>query len=135
DPGVRQLVAKRWIPVRVDRDDRPDIDSRYQLVASAFTKGKTGLPITAFLFATGEAMWADTFIPLEDREGKPGLRTLLFPEDQMWRTRFPDAQKNAQFVQLTFDYESKQTRQVSIAPEVLSAVLRGPVERAHDAYG
>jgi len=135
DPGVRQIIARKWIPVRVDRDERPDIDSRYQLVASAYTRGKTGLPVTAFLFPTGEAMWADTVIPLEDYEDHPGLRTLLLSNDVLWKSRFNEAKTNAQFIQLYFESEKAPVREPAVSPDLLSAIMDATITRADHAHG
>ena len=135
DPGVRSIVLKRWIPVRVDRDERPDIDARYQLVVSWYTHGKTGLPVTAFLFHTGEAMWADTYIALEDQEGHPGLRNLLVSSYALWRSRFQEAQQNVQFIQMGFDLEKKPVREVTASPEFLSAVMDATIVRADHTNG
>ncbi len=135
DPGVRRLVAERWIPVRVDRDERPDIDVRYQLVVTWYTHGKSGLPVTAFLFPTGEAMWADTFIPLEDQEAHPGLRNMLASSSQFWHARFQEAQQNAQFIKLGFDLERKPAREVTASPEFLSAVMDSTIVRGDSTNG
>ncbi|MBI3450275.1 MAG: thioredoxin domain-containing protein [Acidobacteria bacterium] len=135
DPGVRRSIARRWIPVRVDRDERPDIESRYQLAANWFTSGKAGLPVTAFLFHTGETMWADTYIPLENREGKPGLRSLLVSTDHLWRVRFTEAQSNARFIQMSFDAEKEAARGVTASKELLAALVDSTIAHADPDHG
>lgn len=138
DAGVRELISRHWIPVRVDLDERPDIDSRYEMVATAFSMGRGVLPVMAFLFPTGEAMWADYSVPLEDQEGRPGIRTLLGKMAGFWRNRFEEARKNAMFVDQVFREEGKQRRPVAPGADVMSAIMDSVVarvDRTHGGYG
>ena len=135
DPVVRRLVSRLWIPVRVDRDERPDIDARYQFACAVLSRGKSGLPITGFLFPTGEAMWIDTYIPLEDQESRPGLRRLLVRMDQFWKERTEEAIQNAKVVQDRFDAEGKQRRATGPDAVVLSAIVDGVISRADQVHG
>jgi hypothetical protein len=123
DPIIRARMARSWIPVRVDANERPDLDSRYRIALSVLGRGKSGYPVTAFLFPTGEAMWVDTFIPAEDREARPGLRALLESMDRFWKLRFSEAQSNAVAVQGTFDKEGGERRPDTADPVLVSATI------------
>ncbi len=57
DPEVAQIVNENFIAVKVDRDERPDIDSRYQAAVSAIS-GQGGWPLTAFLTPDGKPFWS-----------------------------------------------------------------------------
>jgi hypothetical protein len=138
DETVRRLVAARWIPVRVDREERPDVDTRYQIAAAPFTKGKGGWPLNVFLLPTGEAMWAELTLPPEDQMSGPGMRTLLARLDHWWRNLLQDARKNALRAMKTFEDEKRPRRPAPLAPELLSAVVDGVVAAAdydHGGYG
>ena len=135
DAVMRRLLVPRWLAVKVDRDDRPDLASRYQAAATGFTRGKTGLPVTAFLFATGEVMWADFYVPLDDREGKPGLRNLVFKMDEFWRTRFEEARKNAIYVDRLFEEENRLRREAPPGPDLISAITDVIITRADHENG
>ncbi len=76
DPEIATIINEQFIPVKVDRDERPDIDARYQLAAQLFS-GQGGWPLTIFLTPDGEPFYAGTYFPPEDRGGLTGMKTLL----------------------------------------------------------
>jgi len=86
DPEVAQLINELMVPIRVDRDERPDIDRRYQEAAYALTS-QAGWPLTAFLTPDGELVWAGTYIPPRDRPGTPGMTTMIKAVYEAWRNR------------------------------------------------
>ena len=73
---VARLINDLFIPVKVDRDERPDIDTRYQAAVSALT-GQGGWPLTAFLTPDGKPFYGGTYFPPEDHSGRPGMKRLL----------------------------------------------------------
>jgi uncharacterized protein YyaL (SSP411 family) len=73
---VARVINESFIPVKVDRDERPDIDSRYQVAVSALT-GQGGWPLTAFLTPDGKPFFGGTYFPPDDRGGRPGMKRLL----------------------------------------------------------
>ena len=73
---VAQVINDSFIPVKVDRDERPDIDTRYQVAVSALT-GQGGWPLTAFLTPDGRPFFGGTYFPPDDRGGRPGMKRLL----------------------------------------------------------
>src|SRR3990170_3874114 len=77
DPGVAELLNRDWICIKVDRDERPDIDARYQRAVQALT-GQGGWPLTAFLTPDGEVFYGGTYFPPERNPyGRPGFRSVL----------------------------------------------------------
>lgn len=138
DPVVRQLISRSWIPVRVDSMERPDLDTRYQIALAVLGRGNSGYPVTAFLFPTGEAMWADTFIPVDDREARPGMRHLLDRMDYFWKKRFPEAQQNALAVQQFFDMKEKAMRPATVDEFLFSSMVDTLIashDPSHGGYG
>jgi hypothetical protein len=73
---VARVINESFIPVKVDRDERPDIDSRYQVAVSALT-GQGGWPLTVFLTPDGKPFYGGTYFPPDDRSGRPGMKRLL----------------------------------------------------------
>src|SRR5579862_4532051 len=73
---IARLINESYIPVKVDRDDRPDIDARYQSAVSALT-GQGGWPLTAFLTPEGKPFYGGTYFPPDDHYGRPGMRRVL----------------------------------------------------------
>jgi uncharacterized protein len=73
---IARLINEHYVPVKVDRDERPDIDARYQLAVSALT-GQGGWPLTAFLTPAGKPFYGGTYFPPDDNFGRPGMKRVL----------------------------------------------------------
>ncbi|HEY6290707.1 MAG TPA: thioredoxin domain-containing protein [Terriglobia bacterium] len=73
---IARVINQHYVAVKVDRDERPDIDSRYQMAVSALT-GQGGWPLTAFLTPDGKPFYGGTYFPPDDRYGRPGMRRIL----------------------------------------------------------
>jgi uncharacterized protein YyaL (SSP411 family) len=82
---VARIINESFIPVKVDRDERPDIDSRYQTAVSALT-GQGGWPLTAFLTPDGTPFYGGTYFPPDDYAGRPGMRRVLEAIAHNYRT-------------------------------------------------
>src|SRR5207247_1783649 len=76
DPGLGAMIDSLFVPVRVDRDERPDVADRYA-AAVRLLAGLGGYPITAFLTPDGSAFFGGTYFPLDDPVTGRGLRQLL----------------------------------------------------------
>ena len=81
---VARVINESFIPVKVDRDERPDIDARYQTAVSALT-GQGGWPLTAFLTPDGNPFFGGTYFPPDDSSGRPGMKRLLETIAQNYR--------------------------------------------------
>ncbi|MFP3195256.1 MAG: thioredoxin domain-containing protein [Caldivirga sp.] len=76
DPEVARVINENFIPIKVDRDERPDIDRRYQ-EAALLISGQGGWPLTVFLTPTGDVMFTGTYFPPRDKAGLPGMIRVL----------------------------------------------------------
>ncbi len=81
---IAKIINENFVAIKVDRDERPDIDRRYQEVVLALT-GSGGWPLTVFLTPEGEAFFGGTYFPPEDRWGRPGFKNLLLRIAQLWK--------------------------------------------------
>ncbi|MER3456414.1 MAG: thioredoxin domain-containing protein [candidate division GAL15 bacterium] len=87
DPEVADFINQHFVPIKVDRDERPDVDARYQNAVAALS-GQGGWPLTVFLTPDGHAFYGGTYFPKEDRYGRPGfLRVLRSVADAYHRER------------------------------------------------
>ncbi|RMH03010.1 MAG: thioredoxin domain-containing protein, partial [Aquificota bacterium] len=84
DPEIARIINENFVAIKVDRDERPDIDRRYQEVVIALT-GSGGWPLTVFLTPDGYAFFGGTYFPPDDRWGRPGFKSLLLRIAQLWR--------------------------------------------------
>ena len=92
---VARIINEHYIPVKVDRDERPDIDARYQIAVSALT-GQGGWPLTAFLTPDGKPFYGGTSFPPDDRFGRPGMKRALESIAQNYRTHRQDILESAE---------------------------------------
>ncbi|NIS65499.1 MAG: DUF255 domain-containing protein [Gemmatimonadales bacterium] len=84
DPNVAAILNRDFICIKVDRDERPDVDARYQRAVQALT-GQGGWPLTAFLTPTGEVFYGGTYFPPDGKYGRPGFVTILTELGRMYR--------------------------------------------------
>src|SRR5690242_20289317 len=85
DPGVAEVLNRDFVCVKVDRDERPDVDARYQRAVQALT-GQGGWPLTAFLTPEGEVFFGGTYFPPEENHyGRPGFVSVLKQVAEIYR--------------------------------------------------
>jgi uncharacterized protein len=94
DAEIAALINDLFVAVKVDRDERPDVDARYQAAVSAIS-GQGGWPLTAFLTPDGRPYFGGTYIPRDDRYGRPGIGRVLLAMAQVWRERRDEALETA----------------------------------------
>jgi uncharacterized protein YyaL (SSP411 family) len=86
DAETARLINEHFIAVKVDRDERPDVDSRYQAAISAIS-GQGGWPLTAFLTPDGRPFFGGTYFPPVDGHGRPSLRRVLMTMAEAYERR------------------------------------------------
>jgi uncharacterized protein YyaL (SSP411 family) len=86
NPEIASIINGHFIAVKVDRDERPDIDIRYQNAVSAIT-GQGGWPLTAALTPDGKVFFGGTYFPPESAMGRPGFRQVLLAVAEFYRTK------------------------------------------------
>src|SRR5439155_3705609 len=97
DPGLGAMIDSLFVPVRVDRDERPDVAQRYA-TAVQLLAGLRGYPITVFLTPDGSAFFGGTFFPLDDPITGRGLRQLLPEVARSYRAERPEVLQHAALV-------------------------------------
>ena len=85
DSEIAQILNESFISIKVDKEERPDIDSIYMAVCQAFT-GSGGWPTTIFLTPEQKPFFAGTYFPKNAKYGQIGLRELLLTVKEKWRT-------------------------------------------------
>jgi uncharacterized protein len=84
DPGTAALMNELFVSIKVDREERPDLDSIYMDAVQAMT-GSGGWPMTVFLAPDGVPFYAGTYFPKEDRFGMPAFRKVLLGVADAWK--------------------------------------------------
>ncbi len=86
DPEVARLLNEGFISIKVDREERPDIDGVYMKACQAMT-GSGGWPLTVVMTPEGKPFFATTYIPKENRFGRTGMKELIPRIIELWRSQ------------------------------------------------
>src|SRR5438067_4178826 len=86
DPAVAAVMNELFVNVKVDREERPDVDSIYMEAVQALT-GQGGWPMTVFLTPDGRPFYGGTYFPREPRQGMPGFVQLCEAVAEAWQER------------------------------------------------
>ncbi len=93
--AVAALMNRHFVCVKVDREERPDLDEIYMAATVAMNQGHGGWPMTVFLTPDREPFYAGTYFPPEDRWGRPGFATVLTKIAEYWTTDAAGVQAQA----------------------------------------
>ena len=94
NPELAEILNQHFIAIKVDRDERPDVDARYQAAVSAIS-GQGGWPLTAFLTPDGKPYFGGTYFPADERYGRPGFKRVLLTMADVWRNKREEALDSA----------------------------------------
>ena len=94
DADTARMMNDLFVNVKVDREERPDVDSIYMQAVQAIT-GHGGWPMTMFLTPDGVPFYGGTYYPPEDRHGMPSFRRILVSVSEAWKTRREEVLKGA----------------------------------------
>jgi uncharacterized protein len=132
DAAIAALMNEHFINIKVDREERPDLDTIYMAVVQMVT-GNGGWPMTVFLTPDQVPIFCGTYFPPEDRHGMPGFRRVLLNVSQAYREKKESLVSNAQ----SLVAELKNINLPSNAPgeledEILETAASGII-RGHDS--
>jgi len=85
DEAIAALMNENFVNIKVDREERPDLDEIYMAATVALNRGQGGWPMTVFLTPDLEPVFAGTYFPPTDRYGRPGFATVLKEIARAWR--------------------------------------------------
>ena len=102
DPAIARYLNENFVCIKVDRDERPDVDTRYQRAVQAFTR-QGGWPLTAFLTPDGDVFYGGTYFPPESKYGQPDFRTVLASVLDAYRSRRGQVEAQAQAIRKVLD--------------------------------
>jgi uncharacterized protein YyaL (SSP411 family) len=92
---IAAILNAHFIPVKVDRDERPDVDARYQAAVAAIS-GQGGWPLTVFLTPEGKPFFGGTYFPPQDAYGRPSFKSILLAISQAFRERRDEIEKESE---------------------------------------
>jgi len=134
DAEIAALINDLFVAVKVDRDERPDVDARYQAAVSAIS-GQGGWPLTAFLTPDGRPYFGGTYIPRDDRYGRPGIGRVLLAMAQVWRDRRDEALETAGSVMAAIEHNESFTAQGSFSLALVDKIADAIVAQFDPRHG
>src|SRR5438270_503954 len=124
NPEVAQIINENLIAVKVDRDERPDIDSRYQVAVSAIS-GQGGWPLTAFLTPDGKPFYGGTYFPPDDHWGRPGFKRVLLSIASAFHEKQGEVAEQAKMVESALSQaESFSRGRGEFRPGIVDAIVK-----------
>jgi uncharacterized protein len=103
DPALADVVNQNFIAIKVDRDERPDVDSRYQAAVQSMA-GQGGWPLTAVLTPDGKPYFGGTYFPPEERYGRPSFARVLTTMANVWKTKRDEVAETAGSVMAAIEH-------------------------------
>lgn len=82
---IAELLNRSFVSIKVDREERPDLDEIYMTATALYNNGQGGWPMSVFLTPQGKPFYAGTYFPPESRWGRPGFKDILIRIAQLWR--------------------------------------------------
>jgi uncharacterized protein YyaL (SSP411 family) len=135
DADIAAIINEHFVAIKVDRDERPDVDSRYQAAVSAMS-GTGGWPLTVILTPDGKPFFGGTYFPKEERYGRPGLARVLLTMAEVYRTKHGEVQESAESVVNAIEYnESFSGRVGELHASLVGRIVQSAVQQFDPRHG
>ena len=135
NPEIAGMINKFYVAVKVDRDERPDVDARYQSAVSAIS-GQGGWPLTAFLTPEGKPFFGGTYFPPEDAMGRPGFKRILLGVAESFKTRRTEVDTSAQALEdAVAKAEVFKTARGEFDATIVDSVIESALSMFDDQHG
>ncbi|MGI8681895.1 MAG: thioredoxin domain-containing protein [Mycobacteriales bacterium] len=137
DASVAQLMNENFVNIKVDREERPDVDAVYMEAVQAMT-GSGGWPMTAFLTPKGEPFFTGTYFPPVPRHGMPSFPQLLTSVSTAWRERRGEVEAAGADVVRRLSERGPATAAGQLTAQVLDAAadnLAAAYDRERGGFG
>jgi uncharacterized protein YyaL (SSP411 family) len=140
DPEVAAVMNRHYVNIKVDREERPDLDQIYQTAHQMLSQRGGGWPLTMFLTPDGTPFWGGTYFPKTSRHGLPGFVEVLERIAAVWREQRGAIGEQGEQVRLAFS--RLQPRPAAQRPELGAEpidaaleALRASFDARHGGFG
>ena len=132
---IAALMNERFVNIKVDREERPDIDGVYMAAVQALT-GQGGWPMTVFLTPDRQPFFAGTYFPPVDGHGRPGFPRLLQTISEAWSERREDIVNSAASISAQLaEAAARAAPAEALDPSVADGAVRAMLRSADDVWG
>lgn len=137
-PQIAEIININFIAVKVDRDERPDVDSRYQTAVAAIS-GQGGWPLTVFLTSEGKPFYGGTYFPPQDSNGRPSFGKILLAISEAFRERREDVEGEAgKLMDALSHAEGLLGRSADFSPRIVEQMVQsglGAFDKNNGGFG
>ena len=135
DPAIAGLMNENFVCIKVDREERPDIDSIYMAAVQAMT-GQGGWPMTVFLTPDGDPFYGGTYFPPDDRGGLPAFPRVLTALAEAYREKRSDVASTTQQLVQRMRQDSSMVKSLEpLTSDLMYSAFRGIAGNFDDVNG
>jgi uncharacterized protein YyaL (SSP411 family) len=135
NPDIAALMNRDFVNVKVDREERPDVDHIYMQAVQSMT-GHGGWPMTVFLTPEGTPFYGGTYFPPQDRHGLPGFPKLLAAITDAWRSRRGEVEQSARELTESLGQSERLRRAATLlTEEILFSAFQGVSAQFDEEWG
>ena len=125
---IARIINENFVAIKVDRDERPDVDSRYQAAVQAMS-GQGGWPLTAFLTPDGRPFFGGTYFPPDDLWGRPGFKRVLLGLAQAYKEKYDEVDESAGSVMNAISHqESFAGRAGAVDGKIIDSIIHSALQ-------
>ncbi|HYH05565.1 MAG TPA: thioredoxin domain-containing protein [Thermoanaerobaculia bacterium] len=139
DPKIAEILNEDYVSIKVDREERPDVDSIYMQAVQMMT-GHGGWPMSMFLTPDGKPFFAGTYFPPEERHGMPSFQRVLEHVVNVYRSRRQEVEEASSEVQQALSAQLRPRKRGSVsidhaALDAAAARIAGGYDAVHGGFG
>ena len=132
--SIAEIMNESFVSIKVDREERPDLDDIYQKVCQ-MTTGQGGWPLSVFLTPDQKPFYVGTYFPALDSYGRPGFESLLRQLAQAWKEKPNDVKKAAGNFMETLQKTEKVTTPSKLEKSILDEAAMNLIQIADNTFG
>jgi len=134
DEEVAKLMNETFVSIKVDREERPDIDGIYMTVCQMLT-GSGGWPLTIVMTPDKKPFFAGTYFPKGNRFGRSGMMDIIPKLSDVWKTKRDEVLKSAEEISAAVSRSSENSAGTGLNEEVLNKAYKDFEKRFDPEYG
>ncbi|MGM0545872.1 MAG: thioredoxin domain-containing protein [Bacteroidota bacterium] len=134
DEQIAAMMNRAFVNIKVDREERPDVDNTYMLVCQMLT-GSGGWPLNVFLTPDKKPFYAATYIPREGRQGHPGMREIIPWLSQLWHNEREKIIKSTEEIVTAFQKSNQFSAGELLDDHILDHAYEEFANRFDEQYG
>src|SRR5512142_3058376 len=121
---IAALMNRHFVNVKVDREERPDLDDIYMAATQALNAGQGGWPMTVFLTPDQRPFFAGTYFPPDDRLGRPGFRNVLRRLAEAWNADRQALLEQADVLTTHVRNQTEAMRPLNVNGDAIASAVR-----------